>query len=846
MQGSFCDFFRLNPLNYFFLVTLSIISSQVNAVEFNVDIMDAADKENIDLSRFSEAGYIPPGNYLLNLRVNGTGIQDAEFPFYTRMMPLSGEDSKPRVDACIGEALVPLIGLKSEAVKELGRWHDGQCVDFSPLKGTIVKGDLSESAMNLSVPQVWLEYSDATWLPPSHWENGIPGVLLDYNFNASVNHPTQGAEARSATVIGTAGLNAGPWRLRADYQGNYYSASDAESRHRFNWSRVYAYRAITSLRATMTMGETYISSDLFDSWRFAGASLVSDDRQLPPRMRGYAPEVRGIARTNAKVIVSQQGRVLHETTVASGPFNIQDLSSAVNGQLDVRVEEQDGSVQTFVVNTATVPYLTRPGQVRYKLAAGQPQSYQHTAEGPLFTTGEFSWGVSNAWSLYGGGVAAGNYNSAALGIGRDLFSIGAISADVTQSLAMLPDTGTHQGKSWRLSYSKHFDESNSQVTFAGYRFSERNFMSMSEYLNSRYRGSRVSRDKEMYTITANKSFTDRRASAYLSWSHQTYWDRAAMDRYSLSVSKYFDMGDWRNLSVNVSASRSEYNGRRDDSVFLSLSMPLGKGSINYNANINGGRYNQTTGLYQTRDNGDNWRLSAGTQNNGGNMGARSQASGYYTHNGSMADISANASWVENSYSSYGLSGSGGLTASLEGAALHPNSGSGGTRMLVSTDGVSGVPVGGNGNGRIKTNAFGITVVPGVAGFYRTSTEINVNNLPDNVEVSGSPVAEAALTEGAIGYRHFDMLQGEKLLAVLRLADGQHPPFGARVLNSRGRELGMVADGGTAWLAGVNPGEHLNVQWSGGACSGDTPASISAGQQLLLPCIPVSLEKDNKK
>ena len=111
---------------------------------------------------------------------------------------------------------------------------------------------------------------------------------------------------------------------------------------------------------------------LFDSWRFTGASLASDDWQLPPRLRGYAPEVRGIARTNAKVIVSQQGRVLYESTVASGPFRIQDLSSAVSGQLDVRVEEQDGSAQTFTVETATIPYLTRPGQVRFKMAAGRP------------------------------------------------------------------------------------------------------------------------------------------------------------------------------------------------------------------------------------------------------------------------------------------------------------------------------------------------------------------------------------------------------------------------------------------------------------------------------------------
>ncbi|WP_421081968.1 hypothetical protein, partial [Serratia fonticola] len=29
----------------------------------------------------------------------------------------------------------------------------------------------------------------------------------------------------------------------------------------------------------------------------------------------------------------------------------------------------------------------------------------------MFATGEFSWGVSNGWSLYGGGVAGGDYNA---------------------------------------------------------------------------------------------------------------------------------------------------------------------------------------------------------------------------------------------------------------------------------------------------------------------------------------------------------------------------------------------------------------------------------------------------
>ncbi|WAY98569.1 fimbria/pilus outer membrane usher protein, partial [Serratia marcescens] len=207
--------------------------------------------------------------------------------------------------------------------------------------------------------------------------------------------------------------------------------------------------------------------------------------------------------------------------------------------------------------------------------------------GPLFGTGEFSWGVSNGWSLYGGGLFGGDYNAAALGIGRDLMLLGALSFDATQSRARLPYNGeTLGGGSYRLSYSKSFDELDSQVTFAGYRFSEQNFMSMSEYLDAREYGRRFGNSKEMYTITYNQQLRDLGVSAYLNYSHQTYWDKPANDRYNLTLSRYFDVGRFKNLALSLSAYRNRYNERNDDGMYLSLSLPWGNGAtLSYNATL---------------------------------------------------------------------------------------------------------------------------------------------------------------------------------------------------------------------------------------------------------------------
>ncbi|MDM3379290.1 fimbria/pilus outer membrane usher protein [Citrobacter sp. Cb003] len=816
-------------LSSFIFLAILAAASRTDAVEFNTDILDASDRENIDLSRFSQAGYIMPGQYSLSIRLNDRAIADAEIAFYERR---GDKDAAPFVQACLKEEHINKLGLRPEAVKQITWWGDERCADYSFLQGMMVRGDLAESALFIAIPQAWLEYQDESWLPPSRWEHGVTGFIADYNINTNVTKNHRSSQTQDASIMGTLGMNMGAWRLRGDYQGQYNHTTGGGSSHRnFDWSRIYAYRPIPSMMATMTVGEDYLSSNIFDSWRFVGSSIASDERMLPPKLRGYAPEVSGIARTNAKVVISQQGRILHETTVPAGPFRISELSSFVNGQLDVRVEEQDGSVQTFQVNTATVPYLTRPGQIRYKFAVGRPSNFDHHAEGQLFATGEISWGISNAWSLYGGSIASEDYQSLALGIGRDLNQFGTVSADITQSIANLPfESSRREGRSWRVSYSKRFDDYNSEVTFAGYRFSERDYMTMPEYLDARYRDGNRGNSKELYTITANKNFVDERLSGYITLSRQTYWDRESRDSYSISASKYFDIGSWRGMSATLSAARTEYNGRKDDTAYLSLSVPFGAGTLSYNGNWNNDRYTQSAGWYQRMDNGDNYRITAGSQSGKGTS-TRGQASGYYQHNGALAEITANASWLQNDYTSLGLSLSGGLTATAHGAALHPGSTRGGTRMMVSTDGVSNVPISAHG----RTNAFGIAVVSDMASYFRTITEIDVNRLPDDIETSGPPVSEAALTEGAIGLRKFNVLKGSKIVAVFGLPDGKHPPFGASVQNAKGTELGIISDGGLAWLGGVNPNERLTVSWSGAPqCETTIPRVLSA-QQLLLPC-----------
>jgi outer membrane usher protein PapC len=823
--------FVLNRLVIAIALSLPTLAS---AIEFNTNIIDSEDRANIDFSRFEEAGYIIPGTYNFNLSVNSQDLYtEVVVPYYSKNMTHKDGTTSSTSLPCFSPDYVKLLGLTPQAIEKLTYWHDGQCTDFSGIGGVELQGDLSKFKFNVMMPQTWLEYSDSTWLPPSRWDNGIPGLLFDYNASASSTRYHDDRKSQYASLNGTTGANLGAWRLRADYQGRYneiQSHNQTSRRSEFEWNRLYLYRALPDLRSTLTLGEGYVNSNIFDSWRYTGASLVSDERMLPPKLRGYAPEIRGIAETNARVTVTQQERVLYESTVPAGPFNIQDLDSSVRGTLDVTVTEQNGRVQRFQVNTADVPYLTRPGQIRYKLVSGRPRIDTHKLDGPVFTAGELSWGLNNRWSLYGGTILAGDYNALALGAGTDMLAFGTISLDVTQSMANLPDEERKLGKSWRVSYSKRFDELNTDVQFAGYRFSERDYMSMDQFLDARYRDWSYGQEKELYTVNLNKNFADLGSSVNFSYSRRTYWDRTPTDYYSVSYNQYFDLLDWKGLSLGLSASRSDYDGRPNDSAYLRLSVPLGQGSASYNGSYSNKRFTQTAGYSGSVGELDNYSMTAGLSHGDGRR-SEGQFSGYYAHQGDLANVSANVSSVSGDYTSLGVSAYGGLTVTAKGAALHSGGMNGGTRLMVDTDGVGNVPVDG---GRTKTNRWGVGIVAGVNSYYRHTTRIDVNHMPDDVEAPQS-VVEAALTEGAIGYRKFEVLKGARQFAVVTLADGSRPPFGASILNHKGRELGIVSDDGLVWLSGITEGESLDVQWAGNKqCRITLPDTLKGGQ-LLLPC-----------
>lgn len=204
------------------------------------------------------------------------------------------------------------FGLKDEVRQSLPIVNN--CVDFKSRPEIVFVFDQSNQQLNITIPQARLARHSENWTPPSTWNAGVHSVLLDYNLFASTYGPQEGSNNTNLNAYGTAGLNAGAWRLRSDYQLNQSDSGDHRDESAII-SRTYLFRPLPQPGARLTLGETDLSSNIFEGFSYTGAALTSDDRMLPWELRGYAPQISGIAQTNATVTISHNGRVIYQKKV---------------------------------------------------------------------------------------------------------------------------------------------------------------------------------------------------------------------------------------------------------------------------------------------------------------------------------------------------------------------------------------------------------------------------------------------------------------------------------------------------------------------------------------------------
>ncbi|HBH6974194.1 TPA: fimbria/pilus outer membrane usher protein, partial [Escherichia coli] len=144
------------------------------------------------------------------------------------------------------------------------------------------------------------------------------------------------------------------------------------------------------------------------------AMMSSDESMVPYNLREFAPVVRGIARTQARIEVRQNGYLIQSQTVAPGAFALTDLPVTGSGSdLQVTVLESDGTAQVFTVPFTTPAIALREGYLKYNVTAGQYRSpddaVEQTSLGQVTAMYGLPWGLT----VYGGVQGAEHYQAAA-------------------------------------------------------------------------------------------------------------------------------------------------------------------------------------------------------------------------------------------------------------------------------------------------------------------------------------------------------------------------------------------------------------------------------------------------
>lgn len=513
------------------------------------------------LHALSEQQELPPGRYPVQVLVNlsPAGVHELAFE------PAPGDS---QLQACLPPGLLAELGLRLDAIADPTAVA-GACLDLPSLvPGALVAFDASQLQLAISIPQIALRRDLAGQVDPQRWENGIAAAFVSYQASMQQSDSRGRGNQNSQDLYLNSGINLAGWRLRS----NQAWRRDDQGQQTWDRSYTYAQHDLPGTWGNITLGETFTSSDVFRGVPVTGVRLASDFDMLPDGMRSYAPTLRGVAQTRAKLEVWQNGYPIYSTYVSPGPYAIDDLNVGATGELEVVLTEADGQVRRFIQPYASITNLLRPGVMRYSTTLGRynPAS-SHQA--PLLWQGTMAMGMVWNATLYGGLMASEGYTAEAMGIARDLGAIGALSFDITHARSDLSPVEPRiaQGMSYSARYSKAFN-SGTHLRFAGYRYSTQGYRDFDEWISQRssdrlFLGSRRSRVEG----SINQRVGDR-STLSLTLSQQDYWQRNDSQRqFQLNFSTSHN-----GVSYSLYGSQSlTHNSAGNDRQFgLSVSVPL--------------------------------------------------------------------------------------------------------------------------------------------------------------------------------------------------------------------------------------------------------------------------------
>ncbi|WP_432225661.1 fimbria/pilus outer membrane usher protein [Enterobacter wuhouensis] len=810
--------FHKQALNGIALALLAMIQPASADDEFNLRIleMDTPLENTSTLKNFINDNGLLPGNYMTTVMWDRDVVDK-------RTLSWVLSDDKQRLLPELTKADLRELGVKVDTIPDMKDLEDSAKIDDIShfIENARYDYDQDNQTLRLVIPQIYRDQAAAGAISPKFWDDGAPAAWTSYQLSGSQQHYSAGKTSSSWLGLDS-GINLGAWRLR---NNSTWSGSAG-------WDAIAStlQRDIKTLKSQLEMGQTYTNGELFDSVQMTGVKLETDTSMLPTSQQGFAPVVRGIANSDAKVTIKQNGYTIYQSNVSPGPFEIRDLSQVTSGaDLEVTVEEADGSEHSFIQASASVPVLQREGAFKYSLAAGRYRGNEGEDE-PAFVQGTAIYGLPYGVTAYTGALGASLYHAMLAGVGADLGRFGSASMDVTAARTAFDDgQDDASGLSWRAQYSKDIPDTDTNVTLASYRYSTAGFYTFQEAIDRRddaiddgiYTYRRTNNRRSRMQVNLSQRIADW-GSAYLNTYQQDYWNMAGHER---SVSAGLS-SSWRGITWSVSYNLTRTpDADSDRQMALMVNIPLSRWLPNswatYSANTaSGGFVSHQVGIGGTALENNNLSYNLQQTYANQNTGYGGSLSGRYR--GSSGDVGMGYSYGgDNRQWNYSAQGS--IVAHEHGVTLgQPVRDAFAIVHIKEGDNVKVQ----NGRG-IYTDRFGNAIVPSLTAYRKNGITVNTQDRED-IEIAAA-TQDFVPTKGAAVSANFDARVGQRALITL-LYHGKPVPFGAIVTQESATAI--VGDDGEVWLTGLHDALSLSVQWGEGsdqqcAWTGNLPASRPA-------------------
>nr|WP_084089713.1 fimbria/pilus outer membrane usher protein [Erwinia oleae] len=752
--------------------------------------------ETADLHYFSKAGGQQPGFYPVSIVVNNQEVAQETIKFID-----DGGTLKP----LLTPSQLTAYGINVSAFSSFSTLHEGETLSqierFIPDASS--KFDFAARRLSLSIPQAAMVVQRRGDTDPARWDEGIPAAFVNYNLTGAQSQ-TQGGGTDSNYLNLRSGINLGGWRLRNVASMVY------DKRSRWQSQSTWLQHDVKALKSLLRAGDTYTSGDMFDSIQFRGVQLTSEEGMLPDSMRGFAPVIRGMAHSNAKVTVSQHGYVIYETWVAPGAFALRDLyPTAQSGDLEVKVTESNGIVRSFIQPYSAVPFMLREGRSKFSISVGRYHPAGEGARTPSFMQTTLSYGLPYAFTLSGGVQFAENYQAWAAGIGRGFGELGALGADAIFSTTKMPSRQSAAGQAVRVQYQKDLETTDTAFSLASYRYSSRGYYSLSE-ANTRSPRDRAGnkRSREELSVTQSLGVAGSlSASVYT----QTYWHGRGDDK-TFHVGLY---SGWKGVSCGLAYYFTQSPERKADrAVSFNITIPLEQWlpehAVTYTTTSdNNGYTSQQVSLNGTVL--DNHNLYYNIQQGYGNNGQGSNSSASLDYHGAYGTSQLGYRHdTLNNQITWGAAGS--VVAHPHGITLGQPTGD--SFAIVRAPGAANVAVQNGSN--IYTDSRGYAIVPTLTTWRKNYITLDTGTMDNDtdVELEGQTVVPGG---GAVVQANYQTHIGNRVL--FTLSDRRGPlPFGAsaHVIQQSKEDgmpaSGMVADRGEVYLSGVPEQGTLEARW----------------------------------